>query len=104
MCAPTPALRLTDVAVRLGDKTVLDGVTWAVAPGERWVVLGRNGSGKTTLLRVASMNLHPSRGEVEVLGERLGRTDVRRLRERIGLASAAMADLLRPALTARDVV
>ena len=59
-------------------------------------MLGRNGCGKTTLLRVASLTLHPSSGDVAVLGEVLGRTDVRSLRPRIGLASAAMADRLRP--------
>ena len=48
----------------------LDGIDWRVDAGERWVVLGRNGSGKTTLVRIASLYLHPSRGDVEVLGER----------------------------------
>ena len=98
------ALALTDVDVHIDGQVVLADVTWRVAPHERWVVLGRNGSGKTTLLRLASLYLHPSRGEVDVLGQRLGRTDVRRLRKRIGVASAAMADLLRPGLPARDVV
>ena len=41
---------------------------------------------------------------VEVLGERLGRTDVRRLRTRIGVASSGMADMLRSDLTPLDVV
>lgn len=72
--------------------------------GERWVVLGRNGSGKSSLVRIASLYLHPSSGTVEVLGERLGSTDVRRLRRRVGLASAGMAEQLRGDLVARDVV
>jgi iron complex transport system ATP-binding protein len=99
-----PALRLTDVVVRHGDSLALAGVSWAVSADERWVVLGANGSGKTTLLRIAALRLHPSRGEVEVLGEQLGRTDVRTLRTRIGFTSAAVADLLRPDLTAHDAV
>jgi iron complex transport system ATP-binding protein len=84
--------------------TILDGVDWDVAPHERWIVLGPNGSGKTTLMRIAGLYLHPSRGDVEVLGERLGRVDVRRLRTRIGLVSAAFAAMLRPEVTAADVV
>jgi iron complex transport system ATP-binding protein len=68
------------------------------------VVLGPNGSGKTTLLRIASLYLHPSSGSVAVAGEVLGRTDVRQLRTRIGLASPAFGDLLRPELAAADVV
>ncbi len=83
---------------------LLQGVDWAVEPDQRWVVLGRNGSGKSSLMRIASLYLHPSEGTVDVLGQRLGRTDVRRLRTRIGLASAGMAELLRPDLTAADVV
>ena len=39
-----------------------------------------------------------------MLGEELGRTDVRRLRTRIGLASSSLAHQLRPELTALDVV
>ena len=83
---------------------VLRGIDWNVRAGQRWVVLGLNGSGKTTLVRIASMWEHPSSGTVEVLGERLGRTDVRRLRARIGFTSAAVADMLRPSLTAVEVV
>lgn len=105
MRAPTdPVLRLTGVGLVHGDRRVLDDVSWEVRAGERWVVLGSNGSGKTSLLSIASLYQHPSGGAVEVLGERLGRTDVRRLRTRIGLASAAMADRLRPGLAALDVV
>jgi iron complex transport system ATP-binding protein len=101
---PAAVLHLAGVSVRLDDRLVLDGVSWTVRRGERWVVLGRNGSGKSTLLRVAGLTLHPSSGTVEVLGQRLGRTDVRELRRCIGVASAALADRLRPGITARDVV
>ena len=99
-----PALCLTGIRLVRGERAILDDLSWTVRPGERWVVLGRNGCGKTTLLRIASLYLHPSAGTVEVLGETLGRVDVRRLRTRIGVASASFADQLRPGLTARDVV
>ena len=83
---------------------ILRGVDWTVRSGERWIVLGSNGCGKTTLIRIASMWLHPSRGDIRLLGHDLGRTDVRTLRIRVGYASAAMANELRPRLTAHDVV
>jgi iron complex transport system ATP-binding protein len=86
------------------QRTVLDRVDWTVAAGERWVVLGRNGCGKTSLVRIAALQLHPSSGTVDVLGERLGRTDVRSLRRRIGFASSSLAERFRPALTAREIV
>ena len=98
------ALALEHVSVRRGKRRILDDVDWTVRDDERWVVLGRNGSGKTTLIRLASLYLHPSSGTVRVLGETLGRVDVRRLRERIGLASPSLADQLRPDLTPVDIV
>ena len=98
------ALRLSRVGVVRPPATLLADIDWTVGPGERWLVLGPNGSGKTTLLRIASLYLHPSTGTVDVLGHRLGRVDVRRLRTRIGLVSPALADMLRPEITALDAV
>ena len=98
------ALEMRGVALVRGDAVLLQDITWTVARHERWVVLGPNGSGKTSLLRLASLYDHPSRGTVIIDGEELGRTDVRALRTRIGLASPAFGDLLRPGLTAAEVV
>lgn len=100
----TPTLELVDVHVVREGRTILAPLTWTVQPDERWLVLGANGSGKTTLIRLASLYLHPSGGTVRVLGEELGRADVRRVRRRIGIASASLAMELRPALVASDVV
>jgi iron complex transport system ATP-binding protein len=86
------------------ESDVLAGVDWQVAPGERWVVLGANGSGKTSLLRMAYGFVFPSTGRVSVLGHTLGRVDLRALRQRIGFASGALTSMLRPALTAEEVV
>jgi iron complex transport system ATP-binding protein len=98
------ALQLTDVGLVRDETVILDGINWAVAEGDRWIVLGANGSGKTSLIRIASLYLHPSTGSVEVLGERLGHVDVRRHRRRIGVVSASFANLLRPGLTATEIV
>jgi iron complex transport system ATP-binding protein len=97
-------LELSHVGLVRGSTVILDDVNWVVSEGERWIVLGANGSGKTSLVRIASLYLHPSCGDVDVLGQRLGRVDVRRHRRNIGVVSASFADLLRPGLTARDVV
>ena len=86
------------------SRTILDEVSLTVEAGQNWLVLGANGSGKTTLVRIASMYEHPTSGGVSVLGESLGTTDVRTLRQRIGYVSASFAGELRPALIARDVV
>ena len=83
---------------------VLHGVDWLVQRSERWAVLGPNGSGKTTLMQLASGYLHPTRGSVDVLAMRLGRTDVRALRSRMAMVSASVARMVVPWLPAREVV
>lgn len=102
--ADPPVLAMHEVALTRDGTDILRGIDWTVRDGERWVLLGLNGSGKTTLVRIASLYLHPSRGTVTVLGETLGRTDVRTLRTRIGVASQSFADMLRRDLTVEDVV
>lgn len=101
---PTRTLDLHNVRLTRGGGDLLRDVTWTVNSDERWVVVGANGSGKTSLIRIASMYEHPSSGTVELFGEVLGRTDVRKLRRRVALVSPAMADMIRPHLESRDVV
>lgn len=100
----TPAVLLAAAEVRVGGRAVLGPVDLTIGAGERWALLGPNGSGKTTLLSLAGAWRQPSSGVVEVLGERLGRTDVRRLRRRIGHVSHAVGDRVRPSITALDLV
>jgi iron complex transport system ATP-binding protein len=89
--------------VRSGSHLVR-AIDWQVELDERWVVLGPNGAGKTTLLNLASGRLHPTTGVAEVLGERLGRTDVAELRTRIGLSTAALAERVPAGELVHDVV
>lgn len=102
--ADSPVLDLQAVGVTIDGRTVLDAVDWRIESGQHWAVLGPNGGGKSTLLRLAGLGLHPSRGTVRVLGHELGRVDVRPLKARLGVSSAALVDQLRPRLTADEVV
>ncbi len=97
-------IRFEGVGVSTRGAVLLEDIHWTVGDGQRWVVVGPNGAGKTTLLRVAAGYLHPSHGRVELLGETLGRTDIRALRPRIGYLSAALRGLVRDDLRALDVV
>jgi iron complex transport system ATP-binding protein len=67
-------------------------------------VLGPNGAGKSTLLDIAAGMRHPSRGTVEILGETVGRVDLRSLRVRIGPVVVKNEDAFSPRRTALDVV
>ena len=102
--APVTPLVLVGVSFVRDERVILAPLTWSVEQHERWLVLGANGSGKTTLTRIAALYEHPSSGTVTVLGERLGSTDIRTLRRRVGYSSAAMTAQIRPELTAEDVV
>ena len=57
-------VELHDVSIALGDRTLLDRVTWDLSPGQRLGILGPNGAGKTTLVRVLLGELRPSSGRV----------------------------------------
>ncbi len=97
-------VRMRGVGIRRGESLLLRDINWTVHDDERWVVIGPNGAGKTTLLQVAATQLFPSDGKAEILGERLGATDIFDLRPRIGMASAALADRVPPAEKVIDLV
>ena len=57
---------LEDVTLQVGDRTLLDDVTWHVGPGARVGVIGVNGSGKTHLLRLLAGEIEPTSGQVRI--------------------------------------
>ena len=97
-------LQLSDISVRRGDHVILGPLNWQVLEGQRWVILGPNGAGKTTLLQICSSLIHPTTGEIHILGEKLGRVDVFELRTRIGLTSSALVEQISPDELVMDVV
>lgn len=63
----TPDVQVNEVAVQLGDRAVLDGVSLDVAPGETVALLGPNGAGKTTLVDCLQGFRRPDHGDIRVL-------------------------------------
>jgi ATP-binding cassette subfamily F protein uup len=55
-------LELEDVSATLGTRTLVDGLTWRIGPGDRIGLVGVNGSGKTTVLRLLAGALEPDSG------------------------------------------
>ena len=99
---PAEVLSLRDVDfVRQGNQLLSD-IAVTVRAGERWALIGSNGAGKSTLLSLCGAEAHPTRGTVEVLGHRLGRVEIRKLRESIGHVNPRHP--LRSPLTVREVV
>lgn len=100
----TPVLELSHIRLFRGTTTIIQDLSWSIGRGEHWAVLGPNGSGKTSLLNIVSGTLWPSAGEVRLLGETFGNTDLRELRKRIGWVSAALRDRVPPYATALETV
>jgi iron complex transport system ATP-binding protein len=65
-------LEARGVSVRIGHQALLDGVSFAVRPGETVALVGPNGAGKSTLLRALSGEIGVSAGAVALKGRALG--------------------------------
>jgi ATP-binding cassette, subfamily F, member 3 len=61
-------LAMSGVAVEFGATRLLSDVTFTIASGEKWGVVGRNGTGKTTLFRLITGAMQPTRGQVTRIG------------------------------------
>lgn len=83
----TAPIVLRDVAVKFGERVVLDGMNLSVPRGKTLVLMGLSGSGKSVTLRTIAGLLRPDRGEAIVLGERVDsedRASLRRARTHMG--------------------
>ena len=94
---PRPAARAAGLVKRFGPVTAVDGMTFDLAPGAIYGLLGPNGSGKTTLIRLLTGMTHPTEGYAEVLGARM---PSRATLERIGYMT--QGDGIYPALTVAE--
>ena len=92
-----------DLHRSFGGVTALDGVTLAVAEGERRAIIGPNGAGKTTLFNILTGELAPTGGTVRLAGEDVTGRRTFELARR-GLARMYQRNELFDPLTARENV
>jgi iron complex transport system ATP-binding protein len=89
------SLEVRNVSHSANGRRILDGVSWSVAPGEHWAILGPNGSGKTTLLMVAAGYVWPNGGgDVYRKGKAL--INLPELRKSIGWVTSTLAPQVPP--------
>lgn len=54
-----------DIAVKFGERSLLDSVSFMISPKERIGLIGRNGAGKSTLLKIMAGKQMPDEGKLE---------------------------------------
>ena len=94
-----PLLEASDLTVRFGKVTALDGLDLVAPTGEVLALLGPNGAGKTTFVRTVATLVAPTSGTLRVRGHDVVR-DALATRREIGLAGQYAA--VEPAMTGRE--
>jgi peptide/nickel transport system ATP-binding protein len=97
--AEPPVLQVEHISKRFRgpdgrERTVVDDVSFALAPGETLGIVGESGSGKSTTARIALALTEPSAGRVLLDGEAWSGLRERRRRERRGRISVVPQDPL----------
>ena len=77
----TADLSRSELRTQTGNTIAVRDVSFEVAPGEVFVVMGLSGSGKSTLVRCMTRLIEPTEGELELAGEDILKVDSKRLRE-----------------------
>lgn len=81
------AIVLHNLHLMRGSTAILRDISATIPAGSYTAILGPNGCGKTTLTRAITGAMFFSQGNVEVLGETIGDTDIRALRRRISVVN-----------------
>jgi phospholipid/cholesterol/gamma-HCH transport system ATP-binding protein len=81
-------VEISNLAFAYGKNRIFNDVNLKIPRGKVVGVMGASGCGKTTLMRLIGGQIHPSRGEVKVMGEvvnRLSRKALFALRRKMGM-------------------
>ena len=79
--SPLVDLSRSDLRAQTGNTIAVRDVSFDVAPGEVFVVMGLSGSGKSTLVRCMTRLIEPTQGSMTFEGEDILKVDNARLRE-----------------------
>lgn len=79
-----------NVSLQRSNQKILHHINWEMLNDEHWAILGLNGSGKTSLLNIVTGYHFPTTGEVTVLGNLFGQTNLPELRKQIGFVSSSL--------------
>ncbi len=95
----TPLFECQHLVKRYGDQTVVNDVSFQIAPGECLGVIGPNGAGKTTTLRMCLGLANPDGGSIHAFGLSMPEDDLA-IKARLGVVS--QFDTLDPDFTCAE--
>lgn len=95
-------IKLQDVSIIRSGRPTLNNVSFEVKEGEHWALIGPNGAGKSTVMSLCATTTIPTKGEVFVLGHKVGTIELSVLREHIGYVTTHHQ--LEWPMTALDIV
>jgi simple sugar transport system ATP-binding protein len=96
-----PLLEVQNVRRRFGHVQALDGVNFAVYPGEICALIGDNGAGKSTLIKILSGADRPDEGRILLEGREVS-LDSPLSAQELGIATVYQDLALAPDLAASD--
>ena len=99
MDAPTPLFAARHLTKRYGASTVVNDLSFEIAPGECLGVIGPNGAGKTTTVRMCLGQTEPDSGKVTAMGLSLPQ-DAMAIKARLGVVT--QFDTLDPDFTCEE--
>ena len=99
--AEAVGLRLSHVWKRYGEVVAVKDVSFSAVAGEVHALLGENGAGKSTLMGIASGDVRPDEGIIELQGEAVERMTAAQAQRR-GFAIVHQHPALLPDLTVAE--
>lgn len=85
-------VKLNQVSIRYGDRTILKELDWTVQTGEKWALSGENGAGKSTLLSlICADNPQAYACDISLFGRKRGTGEsIWEIKKHIGYVSPEM--------------
>lgn len=102
----TEIVKLNNVSIKYGDRTILKELNWKVNSGDRWALMGENGAGKSTLLSlVCADNPQSYACDISLFGYKRGTGEsIWDIKKHIGYVSPEMHRAYLKNIPAIDVV
>lgn len=99
-------VRMQNVTIRYGERTILDSLDWTIRNGEKWTLTGPNGAGKSTLLSLISADNPQSYAQdISLFGRQRGSGEsIWDIKKHIGYVSPEMHRSYMKHIPAIDIV